>query len=419
MIAIVPKRRGFVPFKGCLFLSFFGPFIVQLFSSTSPPSGFAHAYDNGLGLTPPMGWNSWNYFNCDIHETAIRETASALVEHGLDKLGYTYVNLDDCWQLSRNASGYIQEDPTKFPSGIPALREYIHSLGLKIGLYSDAGMFTCKRRPGGMGYETKDAATYAAWEIDYLKYDNCYNLGMDVKWRYHRMHKALNSTGRPIFFSMCEWGEERPAKWAKSIGNSWRTTHDINPTWKRILHRLHQNDNWHAYAGPGGWNDPDMLEVGNGDLTQGQQRAHFSLWCLIKAPLLLGNDLRNISSSVLDIISNTEVIAWNQDPLGVQGNLRMKSNGIEVWAGALSKEQAAVVLLNTQNVIRNNTISWEAMGLPSGTTYKVRDVWKHEDLGKYDDDSNWTVSVNPRDILALHLTPVADVQTLQQLRSSR
>eukprot|EP00934_Nitzschia_sp_Nitz4_P002986 Nitzschia sp. Nitz4//scaffold3_size479765//99287//100327//NITZ4_000040-RA/size479765-processed-gene-0.253-mRNA-1//1//CDS//3329550578//2976//frame0 len=345
----------------------------------------------------------------------VQETASALVELGLDKLGYTYINLDDCWQLSRNATGYIQEDPEKFPSGIPAIRNYVHSLGLKFGLYSDAGLRTCQHRPGGLGFETQDAATYAEWEIDYLKYDNCNNVGMDVKWRYHRMHKALNATGRPIFFSMCEWGQEDPATWAGPVGNSWRTTFDIYPHWDRVMELLHQNDRWHTYAGPGGWNDPDMLEVGNGDLTPAEQRAHFTLWCLIKSPLLLGNDLRNISSGVLEIISNSEVIAWNQDKLGKQGNLRTTSEGVEVWVGELIDGQAAVVFLNTNDEIQSISVSWGEIGLIATKSYLVRDVWKHKDLGEYA-DGDLTASVDPHGVLALHLSPV---QSNTYSRSSR
>lgn len=365
------------------------------------------AYDNGLGLTPPMGWNSWNHFRCDIDETMIHEMAQTVVQKGLDQLGYTYINIDDCWQLFRNRSGHIQEDPDKFPSGISTLREYVHSLGLKFGLYSDAGIRTCQGRPGGLGFETLDASMYAAWKIDYLKYDNCFNVGMNVKWRYHRMHEALNQTGHPIFFSMCEWGFQQPATWASTVGNSWRTTGDIKPTWDSIMTLLDQNNNWYEYAGPGGWNDPDMLEVGNGDqLTLSEQRAHFTLWCLVKSPLLLGNDLRNMLDETFEIISNTEVIAWNQDTLGVQGHRRWASapdedGSAEVWAGDLAGGDVAVVLLNKSNEAQNITAHWSDIGLQSGKSVHIRDVWKHQELGKYSD--KFTALVPPHDVVAIHL----------------
>lgn len=387
---------------------------LVVFLNLSRPS---LGYDNGLGLTPPMGWNSWNHFHCQIEETLIQETAQALVDLGLDKLGYRYVNLDDCWQIRRNSSGYIEEDFDKFPSGIPALREFVHSLGLKFGLYSDAGIRTCQGRPGGLGYETEDAATYAEWKVDYLKYDNCFNLGMDVHDRYQRMHDALNQTGHPIFFSLCEWGNKDPATWAAEVGNSWRTTGDIAPTWKSITTLLDLNNKWHDYAGPGGWNDPDMLEVGNGDLTVAEQRAHFTLWCLMKSPLLLGNDLRDLPDEVLEIITNKEVIAWNQDPLGKQGYKRSKvgvldlggsikgDGALEVWAGDLSGGDIAVVLFNRSNKPENITALWSDIGLSPGTKANAREVWLHKDLGAF--QGSFTSLVGSHDVVAIHLSPAA------------
>ena len=401
--------------------------VVQSLSSSSFSSSHRSVlgYDNGLGRTPPMGWNSWNRFHCDIEETLIKETAQAMVDLGLDQVGYRYINLDDCWQqLHRNATSYnIQEDLTKFPSGIPALSDFVHSLGLKFGLYSDAGLKTCAGRPGSLGFERQDAAIYASWNIDYLKYDNCFNVGMDVHVRYQRMHDALNETGHPIFFSLCEWGYKDPATWAAPVGNSWRTTTDIQPNWKSITTLLDLNNQWYEYAGPGGWNDPDMLEVGNGDLTVAEQRAHFTLWCLMKSPLLLGNDLRNLSDEVLDIIANDELIAWNQDSLGKQGYKRAKMVGnqverwtgeenedLEVWAGDLSGGNVAVVLFNRSSKAQNITALWKDIGLSQETKATIRDVWLHREIGTF--QSNFTSLVGSHDVVAIQLSPIISTSSV-------
>jgi len=276
------------------------------------------ALDNGLGLTPQMGWNSWNKFACDINENLIKNTIDALVDTGLAKVGYKYVNLDDCWQSGRTSDGKIVVDP-RFPHGIKPLADYAHSKGLKFGLYSDAGTNTCQGRPGSLGYEEIDAKTYAEWGVDYLKYDNCYNGGTKPEVRYPPMRDALNKSGRHIFFSMCEWGVDSPAKWARTVGNSWRTTGDISDSWQSMTNIIDENDQWADYAQPGGWNDPDMLEVGNGGMTTEEYRTHFSLWALAKAPLIIGCDITKMSADTKEILMNTEVIAVNQDPLGVQG----------------------------------------------------------------------------------------------------
>jgi alpha-galactosidase len=244
-----------------------------------------NALDNGLARTPGMGWNSWNKFACNVSETLIKGVADQIVSMGLDKLGYNYVNIDDCWQVSRDANGNIVEDKTRFPSGMKALADYIHSKGLKFGVYSDAGEYTCQHRPGGLNHEKSDANSYASWGVDYLKYDNCYNDNLPPQPRYEAMRDALNATGRPIYYSLCEWGVEDPATWAGNVGNSWRTTNDISDNWNSMTSNLDLNDKWASYAGPGQWNDPDMLEVGNGGMTNEEYKSHFSLWALIKSPL--------------------------------------------------------------------------------------------------------------------------------------
>ncbi|KAI3458453.1 hypothetical protein Pfo_015116 [Paulownia fortunei] len=268
---------------------------------------------NGLARTPQMGWNSWNFFACDINEEVIKETADALVSTGLAKLGYIYVNIDDCWsELVRDSKGQLVPDSKTFPSGIKSLADYVHSKGLKLGIYSDAGPFTCQVRPGSLFHESDDAKLFASWGIDYLKYDNCFNLDIEPEKRYPPMRDALNATGSTIFYSLCEWGVHDPALWAGKVGNSWRTTDDINDSWASMTTIADLNDKWAAYAGPGGWNDPDMLEVGNGGMTYQEYRAHFSIWALMKAPLLIGCDVRKMAAETFEILSNEEVIAVNQ-----------------------------------------------------------------------------------------------------------
>ncbi|CAF3629765.1 unnamed protein product [Rotaria sp. Silwood1] len=268
---------------------------------------------------PFMGWNSWNHFHCNINEKLLQQTADAIVAAGLAAVGYEYINMDDCWQVSRDAQDVIQADPQAFPSGIPALADYVHSRKLKFGLYSDAGFKTCDGRPGSLHYEIIDAKTYASWGVDYLKYDNCNNDGTIPEVRYPVMRDALNASGRPIFYSMCEWGVDTPALWAANVGNSWRTTNDIEDSWNSMLNNIDLNNEFADKAGPGGWNDPDMLEVGNGDMTDTEYVTHFSLWAISKAPLLIGCDVNKMSNTTLSILTNSEVIAVNQDPLGVQG----------------------------------------------------------------------------------------------------
>ncbi|KAG8380962.1 hypothetical protein BUALT_Bualt06G0071000 [Buddleja alternifolia] len=337
---------------------------------------------NGLGGTPQMGWNSWNFFACDINEKVIKETADALISTGLAKLGYNYVNIDDCWsELQRDSKGQLVADSKAFPSGIKSLADYVHSKGLKLGIYSDAGAFTCQVRPGSIFHESDDAKLFASWGVDYLKYDNCFNLGIEPEKRYPPMRDALNATGRTIFYSLCEWGVHDPALWAGKVGNSWRTTDDINDSWASMTTIADLNDKWAAYAGPGGWNDPDMLEVGNGGMTYEEYRAHFSIWALMKAPLLIGCDVRNMTAETFEIISNEEVIAVNQDSLGVQGRKVYAygpDNCYQVWAGPLSGQRLAVVIWNRSSKTSTITAKWATLGLESSTKVSIRDLWKHE-----------------------------------------
>ncbi|CAI9273236.1 unnamed protein product [Lactuca saligna] len=347
------------------------------FSSTSDRR--RSLLDNGLGRTPQMGWNSWNHFACNIEEKLIRETADAMVSTGLAAAGYQYVNLDDCWaELNRDSKGNFVPKRDTFPSGIKALADYVHNKGLKLGIYSDAGSLTCsKQMPGSLGHEEQDAKTFASWGIDYLKYDNCNNQDISPKERYPVMTKALQNSGRPIFYSLCEWGQEDPATWAHGVGNSWRTTGDISDNWDSMTSRADENDKWAAYAKPGGWNDPDMLEVGNGGMTTEEYRSHFSIWALAKAPLLVGCDIRSMSNETYEILTNKEVIAVNQDPLGVQGKKVKKDGDLEVWAGPLAHNKVVVILWNRGGSTSEITAYWSDIGLKSSTVVKARDLWAH------------------------------------------
>ncbi|PIN08187.1 Alpha-D-galactosidase (melibiase) [Handroanthus impetiginosus] len=364
---------------------------------------------NGLAKTPQMGWNSWNYFRCDINENVIKETADALINTGLARLGYNYVNIDDCWaEPERDSEGKMVPDAEAFPSGMKALADYVHSKGLKIGIYSDAGLYTCQVRPGSLRHEYDDAALFASWDIDYLKYDNCFNMGIDPKERYPPMRDALNSTGRIIFYSLCEWGVNDPALWAGKIGNSWRTTDDIVDTWESMTAIADINDKWAAYAGPGGWNDPDMLEVGNGGMTYQEYRAHFSIWALMKAPLLIGCEVRNMTAETYEILTNEEVIAVNQDPLGIQGR-KAHTDGpddcYQIWAGPLSGQRLVVALWNRCSEPATITAKWGAIGLESSASYSVRDLWKHEFVSQ-NSVTSFSAQVEPHGCEMYVLAPV-------------
>jgi len=321
--------------------------------------------------------------------------------NGLKAAGYQYVNIDDGWQVARFPNKTIQPDPKNFPD-MKQLIDHVHGQGLKFGLYSDAGYYTCGDRPASLGYEDIDATTYAAWGVDYLKYDNCNTDGTKPEVRYPVMRDALNKTGRPIFYSLCEWGQDDPATWAPKVGNSWRTTGDIGDNWNSMYSRATSNDKWWKYAGPGGWNDPDMLEVGNGGMTHNEYVVHFSLWCLMKAPLLIGCDIRNMSKDTLNILTNSEVIAVNQDPLGKQGHrVNLTSDGAEVWAGPLSDHSVAVILLNSDNKTQHVTAHFSDIGLKG--TASVRDLWAHEDQGTATDSI--TKSVESHSAVMLVLKP--------------
>ncbi len=262
----------------------------------------AQKFDN-LALTPPMGWNSWNKFGCDVSEKLIMEVADAMVSSGMAAAGYEYVVIDDCWQVDRDENGEIVVDKDRFPHGMKYLSDYIHSKGLKFGIYSCAGTKTCQGRPGGRGYEFQDARTYARWGVDYLKYDWCNHSTQNAQASYTLMRDALYKAGRPIVFSICEWGSNKPWEWAKEVGHLWRTTGDIVDRWDAMMAIFDAQKELADYAGPWHWNDPDMLEVGNGGMTTEEYRTHFSLWCMLASPLMAGNDLRTMSDETLEILT--------------------------------------------------------------------------------------------------------------------
>lgn len=338
----------------------------------------AHAATPVVAITaPPMGWNSWNRFGCNIDESLIRATADAIIANNLDDVGYEYVNIDDCWMAStRDSQGRLQAHPTRFASGIRALADYVHARGLKLGIYSSAGTATCQGLPASLDREVIDAQTFAAWQIDYLKYDNCNNQGRPAAQRYKAMGDALKATGRAIVYSICNWGQETPWIFGPNVGGSlWRTTGDISDSWGSMTSLLDQQAGLEPFARRGAFNDPDMLEVGNGGMTATEYTAHFSLWALLNSPLLLGNDLRSMSSATLNIIRNADVVAVNQDWGGSQGRRVRDFGNTEVWAKPMSDGSAAVVLFNRGTASATIATSAAELGIGGSSSYSVRNLW--------------------------------------------
>jgi alpha-galactosidase len=349
-----------------------------------------HALDNGLAKTPPMGWNSWNKYGCKgLNEKVVRATADAMATNGMKDAGYEYVVIDDCWQTSRDAAGNIIPDAEKFPSGIKALADHIHSRGLKFGIYTDAGTNTCAGRPGSMGREYQDAKQYAEWGVDYVKVDWCHTLpGQSSEASYTLMRNALAASGRPIVFSICEWGSTKPWLWAGPIGNLWRATPDIQDCWSckkpwggnGFTEIIDQMNGLESYSGPGHWNDPDMLEVGNGGMTAEEYRAHFSMWALFSAPLLVGTDVKNMSGDTREILLNKDVIAIDQDSLGQQGRQVRKDGDLEVWSKQLADGGRAVVLLNRGATPATIDAAWTDIGYPASLSATVRDLCTKKEI---------------------------------------
>lgn len=373
-----------------------------------------------LASTPPMGWNSWNTFGGDISDELVMETVEAILDGGFAEAGYEYVNLDDLWQApERGNDDRLVPDPHKFPQGMRALADHVHSKGLKFGIYSCVGTHTCAGVPGSFAHEEIDALTFAEWGIDFLKHDYCYlPEGVSGPMLYRRMGQALRMAGRPIVFSACNWGREEPWKWAASAGaHCWRTTGDIVDSWKSIQEIGFKQAGLESYAGPGRWNDPDMLVVGmygKGNVsaaetcTDAEYRTHFSLWCLLASPLLMGCDVRNVQPAAREIMLNREVIALNQDPLGRQG-FRVGESWLfgEVWAKPLADGSVAVGMFNLDD--KNGhliNVAWEGLGIHDRRPALVRDLWAHEDVGVF--KGAYSQRVDSHDCAILKITPVRD-----------
>ena len=370
--------------------------------------GFAQNTGN-IALTPPMGWNSWNRFEGDITEDIVKEIADAMVKTGMKEAGYEYIIIDDIWQGGRDNRNHIIPDPVKFPGGIKALADYVHSKGLKLGIYSDAAEWTCAGYTASYGFEEQDAKTFATWGIDYLKYDYC-NAPVDMitaMKRYKTMGDALKATGRPIVYAICEWGQRKPWLWAKEVGgNLWRTTWDSRDVWETekydsghagIMNILDKQAGLECYAGPGGWNDPDLLMTGlygNGKSSSNdgangcndiEYKSQFSLWCMLAAPLIVNLDVRDMNKATKKILLNKEVIAVDQDKLGKQGFKFRDDGDFEIWVKELSGGEVAVCLLNRSEKAMKVSVNLEhilARFNHFDKKYTVRDLWRHKNIGK-------------------------------------
>ena len=368
------------------------------------------AQNPGIASTPPMGWNSWNHFRHAIDDKTVRAEADAMVSSGMRDAGYTYINIDDTWEGERDAQGIIQTN-SKFPD-MKALADYVHGKGLKLGIYSSPGAKTCAGFEGSLGHENQDAETYAQWGIDYLKYDLC-GLRTEMKVAptpeaahkimfdaYVKMRDALHKTGRPIVYSLCQYGEDAVWKWGPEVGgNLWRTTGDISDRYASMADIGFGQAGLARFAGPGHWNDPDMLEVGNGGMKPDEYRTHMSLWAILAAPLLAGNDLTTMTPETIALLTNREVIAVDQDRLGKQGDRVTEEGPIEVWARPLADGAKAVGVFNRLSKPLAATVDFRQLGF-SGAV-QVRDIWEAKDLGTMKDP--YTVTVQPHGVVFLRV----------------
>jgi alpha-galactosidase len=343
---------------------------------------------NGLAATPPMGWNDWYSFGCNVSASLIEQTAKAMVTSGMKAAGYQYVNIDDCWlDPQRAADGSLQADPAKFPGGIKPVADYVHSLGLKLGIYEDVGTETCAGYPGTFGHYQQDARTLASWGVDFVKMDWCNVPFSDfpgltqqqvAEKLYTEFGEALRATGRPILYSICEWNPSlQPWTWAPKIANMWRSNDDYGDTWSQVLGNLDQEAPLASYAGPGHWNDPDILQIGRSGLTAAEDQAQFSMWSMLSAPLLAGSDLRSMTPAVRDILTNREVIAIDQDPLGAEATRLSQQGNADVWVKRLANGDRAIMLLNRGSTPLSISTTARAAGLPAAAGYAVRNLWTH------------------------------------------
>jgi alpha-galactosidase len=340
-----------------------------------------NAQDN-LALTPPMGWNSWNHFADRVDDKAVRDAADAMVASGMRDAGYIYVNIDDTWEGKRDEKGVIHPNE-KFPD-MKALADYVHSKGLKLGIYSSPAEKTCAGYEGSFGHEEQDAQTYANWGIDYLKYDWCRSTGTkeEMLTGYTKMRDAIRKAGRPMVLSLCQYGWNRVWDWGPSVGgNLWRTTGDITDEYRVMADIGFSQNGLEKFAGPGRWNDPDMLEVGNGGMTEDEYRTHMSLWVMLAAPLIAGNDLSRMTTYTLELLTNREVIAIDQDSLGKQGFRVTQEGPFEVWMKPMADGSKAVALFNRQRTTERISFDFAQIGMGKDAT--IRDLWLKKDLGKF------------------------------------
>ncbi len=376
----------------------------------------------GLAYTPPMGWNSWNTFKTNINEQLVKDIVDKIVEEGLKDAGYEYVVLDDGWMAKeRDANGNLIADPIKFPNGMKALADYIHSKGLKFGLYNCAGSKTCAGYPGSRGYEYQDAKSYASWDVDYLKYDWCNTDKLNAEGAYVTMRDALYNAGRPIVFSICEWGDNQPWKWGEKIGHLWRVTGDIincwdcevgHGTWSSwgIWKIINMRKQIRKASGPDHWNDFDMMEVGNG-MTAAEDRSHFAMWSMLASPLIMGNDLRDMANETIKTLTNKEVISVNQDKLGVQGFRFTNQNNFEIWLKPLEADSWAMTFINMSDKeevldfdFKKHHLGDDLNGLRidlKNNVYKIRDLFKHAEIG--DTNQKLKTTIGSHDVLMVKL----------------
>lgn len=342
------------------------------------------AGDDHLARTPPMGWNDWYQYECKVSDSIIRANADALVSTGMKAAGYVYINIDDCWEGKRDEKGFIHANE-RFPD-MKALGDYIHSKGLKFGIYSSPGPATCARYEGSYGHEQQDAQTYAEWGVNFVKYDWCsarrvYKPG-EMQAAYRKMYDAIRSTERPMVFSFCQYGLGAVWRWgAETGGNMWRTTDDIGGDYNRVMSFGFQQNGLERFAGPGHWNDPDILQIGIGQLSNDEGRSQMALWCILAAPLLAGNDLTKMSKETLDTLTNPEAIAVDQDPLGIQGRRVWQEGSLEVWMKPLADGGKAVGLFNRGLSAMPMTVRFEDIG--AGHKAEVRNLWTRKDLGVF------------------------------------
>lgn len=376
-----------------------------------------------LALTPPMGWNSWNTFATDINEELVKGIADAFVSEGYKEAGYDYIVLDDGWMaMERDENGDLMADPDKFPSGMKALADYIHSKGLKFGLYNCAGWKTCAGYPGSRGHEYQDAKKYAEWGVDFLKYDWCNTENLNAKGAYQTMRDAIHAAGRPILFSICEWGNNQPWEWGAEMGHMWRATGDIINCWDceigfgswaslGVWEIIRKREGIRSYSGPGHWNDFDMMEVGNG-MSDGEDRVHFAMWVMLASPLIMGNDVRNASLDTREILTNKEVIAINQDSLGIMAFMHSNEGGFEIWAKPLANDEWALVFVNMKEEEQLLSFDWKKHPILDGQNgrsiifndgeYQIRDLYNRRDIGST--NSPLEISIPGHDLLMVRLS---------------